>query len=175
MGRALELKTPRTAADMTAFRRLCWAYRDFLLSLPPEDSAIVRAVYTDDRYRAALDAAEAENRPPRGQMRLVLLDGRPVGCGTVQTIGPGDAEIKRVFVSPDAQGAGAGRALMRQLIEDCRTLGFDRILMDTGRVLTSAIALYDDLGFRRRGPYQPMPPEAQGRMLFFEMPLHPRT
>ena len=104
-------------------------------------------------------------------MRLVLKGGAPVGCGTVQTLAPGDAEIKRVWIAPEAQGAGAGRRLMERLIGDCRELGFRRILMDTGRALTAAQALYDRLGFRRRGPYQEMPEEIARLLVFYEMPL----
>jgi GNAT superfamily N-acetyltransferase len=162
---------PRTDAEMAAFRALSWDYRDFLLALPPPDGAIVRAAYPEERFRAILDAAERENRPPRGMMRLVLKDGVPVGCGTIQTLGPGDCEIKRVWIAPEVQGLGAGRALMERLIADCRELGFTRILMDTGTPLSQATKLYDSMGFSRRGPYQPMPPEAEGIMIYFELPL----
>jgi GNAT superfamily N-acetyltransferase len=156
---------------MEAFRRLNWAYRDFLLALPPPDVEMVRHAYPEEKYRAILAAADTENRPPRGIMRLALREGEPVGCGTVQSLGSGDAEIKRVYVAEAARGLGLGRRLMAQLVEDCRALGFRRILMDTGRLLGSAIALYDAMGFRRRGPYQDMPPGAEEVMIYFEMPL----
>jgi ribosomal protein S18 acetylase RimI-like enzyme len=118
-----------------------------------------------------LDAGETENRPPRGMMRLVMTQGKPVGCGTVQTLAPGAAEIKRVWIAPEARGLGAGRRLMEQLVTDCRALGFRRILMDTGTHLQTAGKLYDAMGFRRRGPYREMPPEAEGVMIYFEMTL----
>jgi GNAT superfamily N-acetyltransferase len=156
---------------MAAFRALNWEYRDFLLTLPPPGVDVVRAAYPDGKYRAVLDASEIENRPPRGMMRLALRDGTPVGCGTIQTLAPGDAEIKRVYIATAARGIGAGRRMMEQLVEDCRTLGFRRILMDTGEPLKTAAALYDDMGFRRRGPYQEMPPEAKGIMIYYEMTL----
>ena len=162
---------PRTSEEMAAFRRLNWSYREHLLTMPEPEAGFVRTVYTESRYRAMLDAAETENRPPRGQMRLALRDGMAVGCGTVQTIGPGDAEIKRVYIAPGARGTGLGRALMMRLIDDCRALGFRRILLDTGRPLTSAQALYDSLGFRRRGPYQPLPHGAESFLVFFEMEI----
>ncbi|MBF9058809.1 GNAT family N-acetyltransferase [Rhodobacterales bacterium HKCCSP123] len=171
MAPSLSLIEPRSEPEMAAFNRLNWDYRDLLLSLPPEYSAIVRKVYTEEKYAAVLAAGEIDNRPPRGIMRLAMLDGAPVGVGTVQTLRTGDAEIKRVYVTPQAQGAGVGRAMMDRLIADCRALGFARILMDTGKVMTAARHLYDGLGFRRRGPYQEMPPEADGRMVFYEMPL----
>ncbi|MBF9032013.1 GNAT family N-acetyltransferase [Rhodobacterales bacterium HKCCE3408] len=171
MDPALRFIAPETPDDLAAFRRLNWEYRDLLLSLPPEDAAVVTLAYPEAKYRAVLDAIETENRPPRGMMRLVMKDGAPVGCGTVQTFEPGTAEIKRVYIAEAARGTGAGRALMERLIADCRDLGFRRIVMDTGRVLTTAQALYDRLGFVRRGPYQDVPEIAEGRLVFYEMDL----
>jgi hypothetical protein len=60
---------------------------------------------------------------------------------------------------------------MEQLIADCRTLGFRRILMDTGQFLTTATALYDSMGFTRRGPYGDLPEDAAALRHFFEIPL----
>jgi len=168
---AVSFDIPEGDADMATVRALNWAYREVLLALPEEDRVIVNAVYTPEKYTAMLEAAETANRPPLGQMRLVRLNGTPVGCGTVQTLPGGEAEIKRVYIVPEAQGRGLGRRLMEVLIEDCRALGFARILMDTGIVLTGAQALYDSMGFRRRGPYQDLPPEAEGRIVFYEMDL----
>jgi GNAT superfamily N-acetyltransferase len=162
---------PRSASEMEAFRRLNWEYRDVLLALPPPHNAAVLAAYPEEKYAQILDAAETENRPPRGMMRLLTGDDGPLGCGTIQTIGDGDAEIKRVFIVPSAQGQGAGRRLMAQLVEDCRSLGFRRILMDTGVFLTKAVALYDSMGFIRRGPYADLPEDAIALRVFFEMPL----
>lgn len=171
MSAEVTFEIPEGAEAMAAFRELNWAYRDTLLALPDEHTIIARTLYTSDRFAALLDAADTAYRPPRGQMRLVRLGGRPVGCGTIQTLPTGEAEIKRVYVAPEAQGRGLGRRLMEVLIEDCRRLGFRRILMDTGVVLTRAQALYDSMGFRRRGPYQPLPPEAEGLIVFYEMDL----
>jgi GNAT superfamily N-acetyltransferase len=167
----LRIIEPRSAEEMEAFRRLNWDYRDYLLGLPAPHSDAVLAAYPEDRYIAILDAAETENRPPRGMMRLLMVEDQPLGCGTIQTIGDGDAEIKRVYIAPSAQGRGAGRRMMEQLIADCRTLGFRRILMDTGQFLTTATALYDSMGFTRRGPYGDLPEDAAALRHFFEMPL----
>lgn len=132
---------------------------------------MVRAACPKKKYRTVLEMAETHNRPPHGIMRLATIEGTAVGCGTIQRLSAKDAEIKRVYISPAARGIGAGRRIMEQLVADCRTLGFQRILMDTGRLQEAAIALYDDMGFRRRGPYQEMPLEADDIMIYFEMPL----
>ena len=167
----LRFITPESAEHRTAFERLNWAYRDYLMTFPEPMLTVVKRQYPEPKYRSLLAAGETENRPPKGIMRLALLDDVPVGCGTVQTIGDQDAEIKRVYVDAQAQGTGVGRARMGQLIQDCRALGFRRILMDTGGHMHKAASLYDSMGFTRRGPYQEMPPEADGLLLYFEMLL----
>lgn len=170
MGSAMALTfiEPRSAADRDAFAALNWAYRDYLLSFPEPALSIVKANYPEAKYRALL---AADMTPPSGINRLGCLDGRPVACGTVQTLAPGDAEIKRVYVSPAARGFGVGRELMLRLIEDCRAMRFRRILMDTGAHMTDARKLHTSVGFRERGPYQNVPPETDGLLTFFEMQL----
>ena len=165
------ISIPETPEEMDDFRRLNWDYRDFLFEAVGEDADIAFAAYPDAKYQALLDAADTLFRPPKGQMRLVKRGASAVGCGTIQTIAPGDGEIKRVYLTEAARGMGAGKRLMQVLIDDCRALGFSRILMDTARPLTAAAALYDHLGFQRRGPYQDMPDDIAARMLFFEMVL----
>lgn len=167
----LEIRAPETAADHDAIRALCWEYRAFLLTLPTETRALVRKVYARDGYAALLDRLEELHTPPQGVLRLALLDGTPVGCGMAHTLTPGTAEIKRVYLRDEARGKGAGFALMQALIAGCREQGFARIVMDTGHELTAAKALYLSMGFRLRGPYQQMPPEAEGHLVFFEMDL----
>lgn len=167
----LEIRAPESAADFDSIRALCWEYRAYLLTLPPAAQAIVRKVYARDRYAAILDRIEVIHAPPDGVIRIALLAGAPVGCGMAHRLSPDTAEIKRVFVRDVARGKGAGYAMMQSLIAGCRDQGFRRILMDTGNELKAAKSLYLSMGFRLRGPYQKMPPEAEGHLLFFEMDL----
>lgn len=167
----LEIKTPETVEETDHVRQMCWEYRDFLMSLGPEDVRIVTTFYPKDRYAALMAALEREHAAPAGGLKLALKDGAPVGCGMFHTVLPGAAEIKRVYVRDSARGLGAGRALMQALMDDCRARGFERIVMDTGRVQVAAQQLYLSLGFRLRGPYQEIPPETLDRLVFFEMTL----
>ncbi|MDA7430319.1 GNAT family N-acetyltransferase [Primorskyibacter aestuariivivens] len=167
----LRIITPDTEADIAAVRTLCWEYHGFLRALSPFDAEIVDMFYPAKKYAALMERLAEEHAPPDGFMSLALRDGEPVGCGMVHRLSPEDAEIKRVYVNEDARGTGAGFALMSALIEGCRDLGFARILMDTSKPLTAAQRLYTTMGFRPRGPYQEVPPIAEGHLLFFEMRL----
>jgi ribosomal protein S18 acetylase RimI-like enzyme len=168
----LTIATPESEADLDAVRALCREYRLMLLDLGPTERRIVETFYPEGKYEAMLARLGKLHSPPRGGLRLVRLSGEAVGCGMFHALAPGDAEIKRVYLSPAARGRGAGRALMEALVAQCRADGYRRILMDTGKPLRAAQALYDAMGFRRRGPYAEIPEFALPHMVFYEMALH---
>ena len=167
----LDISPARSDADFDAVRALCWAYRDFLLGLGGRDAEAVLHYYGEATYAALMDDLPRYHAPPDGEVLLARLDGAPVGCGMVHTFAPGMAQIKRVYLTEAARGQGGGRAMMEALIALCRVRGFERILMDTGARLETAVALYDRLGFKRRGPYQEIPEDLLDLLVFFEMEL----
>jgi GNAT superfamily N-acetyltransferase len=75
-------------------------------------------------------------------------DGAPVGCGGLRTLAPGVGEIKRMFVTPPARGAGVGRRLLRELEHRAAAHGHRSVRLLTTPVLSEAIALYDAEGYR---------------------------
>ncbi|AKO97239.1 Sortase [Marinovum algicola DG 898] len=167
----LRIISPRTPAELEAVRQLCWEYRAYLMSLSAFDAELVTLFYPEAIYAALMEQIAESHAPPHGFIRLAMLGESSVGCGMVHSLSPGSAEIKRVYVTDTTRGIGAGYALMQSLIAECRRLHFERILMDTSKPLVAAQRLYLSLGFRLRGPYQPVPPEAEGHLLYFEMTL----
>ncbi|HET7736246.1 MAG TPA: GNAT family N-acetyltransferase [Nocardioidaceae bacterium] len=97
-----------------------------------------------------------EVRPPRGATVVVFLDDQPVACGSVKHHGDW-AEVKRVWVSPDARGLGLARRIMADLEARAHAQGAAVIRLDTNRTLTEAIALYGKLGYREVQPYNDEP------------------
>jgi GNAT superfamily N-acetyltransferase len=167
----IEVIEAQTPGHFDAVRRLCWAYRDFLLSVGPESAQITETFYPEDQYTTLMGRLESEHARPDGAVKLALQDGRPVGCGMSHRIGSDIAEIKRVFVTTEARGTGAGYELMQALIDQCRDDGYRFIRMDTGKTLKPAIRLYLSLGFVLREAYYEVPPMVQAAVLFFEMDL----
>ena len=78
--------------------------------------------------------------------------GVALGCGAWQLQGDGSAELKSMFVLPQARGRGVGRAILAAIEE--RLHGRAAILrLETGVQQPEAIGLYESAGFHRRGPF----------------------
>lgn len=110
---------------------------------------------------AIVDAMMADlgaYRPPRGATVLAHdAGGRLVGTCFLRLVrpdGPAPAgEIKRLYVAPAARGHGLGRRLMDAIMDRAREMGVKTLLLDTGVYLTSAVRLYESLGFTDIAPY----------------------
>ena len=96
----------------------------------------------------APSASAADFRPPGGTFLVGFDDeGRPVAGGGVKRLGPGVAEIKRMYVLPDARGRGIARELLVALEDAARDLGYERVRLDTGAKQPHAEALYRSAGY----------------------------
>jgi GNAT superfamily N-acetyltransferase len=95
-----------------------------------------------------VDPAQFES--PDGAFLVAWLDGRPVGCaGWRSHNGDSVAEVKRMYVAPEARGRGVALALLRALEDSARTAGRKRIVLETGHRQPEAIALYVKAGYER--------------------------
>jgi ribosomal protein S18 acetylase RimI-like enzyme len=96
----------------------------------------------------------------------------PLGSVGLKDLGPLDgiptAEIKRLWVRPQARRHGLGVTLVRQALRLARDRGHHRVVLDTTADLASANRLYERLGFTPIAPYCHNPfPQAR----FFEFRL----
>lgn len=133
------------------------------------DIAAARALFRDYLDRLGIDLSfqdvEAEladlpgrYAPPRGTLLLARdLAGKAVGCVALRPLGKGDCEIKRLYVAPEAQGAGLGRRLAEAVLAEARAAGHRRVLLDTLATMTPALGLYRSLGFADIPPYYANP------------------
>jgi len=88
-----------------------------------------------------------EVRAPAGQFFLVYLRGEAIGCGAVKHHGGAPAEIKRMWIAPQARGLGLGRRLLDRLEAAARDAGARVAHIETSAVLTEALALYHATGW----------------------------
>ncbi|MGH8621732.1 MAG: GNAT family N-acetyltransferase [Burkholderiales bacterium] len=85
----------------------------------------------------------------RGGAFLVIVDaGETIyGCAGLYPLDAATAEIRKMYVLPQARGLGWGRRLLRSLIGHARWRGFDRLVLETAARLGAANALYRRFGF----------------------------
>jgi GNAT superfamily N-acetyltransferase len=136
----------------------------------PVAAALWRAYYTEvsDRWyllhegrRTDPDELEREIAadtgdglaPPKGRLLVARYDGEPAGSAGIRLVDTATAELKRVFVLPQARGKG-GAALLVEAAEDAaRALGAGRMILDTRSDLVEARALYARLGYTETEAY----------------------
>ncbi|SHN47020.1 GNAT family N-acetyltransferase [Cryptosporangium aurantiacum] len=112
---------------------------------------------------------------PRGRLLVARTDtGVVAGVGALKPVDDWVAEIKRMYVRPEARGQGIGRAILEQLLADARTIGYRTARLETVTFMREAQALYRSLGFQDRPIFDGNEAGLSGLesfMLFMELPL----
>lgn len=113
--------------------------------------------------------------PPAGRLLLATYQEsenceEAVGCVALRPWEQALAtcELKRLYVRSAFRGRGAGRKLLDMSIQEARSIGYAKIVLDTLPSMTEAHKLYRAAGFREIAAYQKNPiPGA----LFFALQL----
>jgi DNA-binding MarR family transcriptional regulator/GNAT superfamily N-acetyltransferase len=95
-----------------------------------------------------ISADAHELTPPAGLLLLARLGGEPVGCGALKFHRGKPAELKRMWVAPQARGLGLGRRLLSELERHARHAHVSVVRLETNRTLKEAIQLYRSSGYR---------------------------
>ncbi len=106
--------------------------------------------YGDD---GAGDFAPEDVLVPRSVFLVGRLNGRPVACGALRPVKPAVAEVKRMYVEPDARGRGIARRLLAELEGHARSMGYAAIRLETGVKQPESIRLYESAGCQRIANY----------------------
>jgi putative acetyltransferase len=92
------------------------------------------------------------NRP--GATFLVAWVGEEaVGCIALIPFTAGTGEVKRVFVEPAWRGRGISQALLAAIEEQARSMGYERVCLETGQPQVAAVKLYERAGYQRVAPF----------------------
>jgi DNA-binding MarR family transcriptional regulator/GNAT superfamily N-acetyltransferase len=104
-----------------------------------------------------ISAAPQELVPPAGLLLLARLREQPVGCGALKVHPNAPAELKRMWVAPEARGLGLGRRLLLELERHAQTAGAQTVRLETNRSLNEAIQLYRSSGYREVAAFNDEP------------------
>lgn len=74
-------------------------------------------------------------------------DDYPVGCGAIKAFSNEAMEVKRMFVPVRKRGQGIASAVLAALEVWAKELGYDKCVLETGKGLPEAIALYKKNGY----------------------------
>lgn len=87
---------------------------------------------------------------------MVAHGERPVGCGAFKPFDGDAVEMKRMFTMPGHRRQGIGSTVLHALEQWAMELGQVRRVLETGKNMTEAVALYGRHGYRlipNYGPY----------------------
>lgn len=99
-----------------------------------------------------IDAADFV--PPAGWFAVGYVEDRPVAMGGWRRREPGPlvpgstpAEIKRMYVVPEARGRGLSGLMLAAIEESAAAAGVDFLVLETGLAQPQAIGLYRGRGY----------------------------
>jgi DNA-binding MarR family transcriptional regulator len=155
-------------AAMTELERLL---RASMVSVAVEDPGTPEARWCIEQYFSELNArfdagfdpsrsipaAADELVPPAGLLVIARMQGHPIGCGALKFHPGAPAELKRMWVAPEARGLGLGRRLLAELERQAREAGTRVVRLETNRALKEAIQLYRSSGYREVAAFNDEP------------------
>lgn len=142
--------------------RMQLLYRDFVIrNWEPRDrnvaAEIIRSVLAEyglgwepqDADRDVLEVEQAY-QVPGGEFWVVENQTRLVGTAAYYPVARGEkaAEIRKMYLLPEARGQGLGQYLLQALEKAIANRGFQQIWIETASVLTEAVALYEKKGYQ---------------------------
>jgi ribosomal protein S18 acetylase RimI-like enzyme len=155
---------PSNATTEVALRPVTDADRDFLVGVygSSRDEELSQVEWAPGQREAFIrmqfDAQDADYRKhnPDGSFDVIEVEGRPAGRLYVDRR-PGDIRIVDISLLPEFRGAGTGKRLIEQLMDEAASSG--RILSIHVEIHNRAAHLYERLGFvvaAERGVYRRM-------------------
>lgn len=123
----------------------------------PKYVAAIQELYPDwgPQVPPTLTAEDVE--PPHGRWLVAYRDGEPVGCAALKRLDHDAAELKRLYVVPEARGAGIAKALIGRVEQIAREAEYTAIRLDTGSRQPQATALFHTSGYEPISDYNGNP------------------
>jgi GNAT superfamily N-acetyltransferase len=157
---AIDIRSAEDPASLAAARELVRAH--FQAHSTAHDAAAT------ERIVAELPAPYVA---PAGGFWVAWADGVALGCVALHGLTPDVAELKRMYVRPEARGRGVARRLAEHAIATAAARGYAHLRLGTLPTMHAAQRLYASLGFRPTAPYRAV---EFGETWFYELALATR-
>ncbi len=118
-----------------------------------------------------LAALPGKYSPPSGRLLMARQDDVPAGCVALVAHDAQTCELKRMYVRPAFRGHGIGGALVRTLLDEAQKEGFERMVLDSHKTMTSAHRIYAAYGFRETPAPEGFPEWLKPIVVFMEREL----
>jgi pimeloyl-ACP methyl ester carboxylesterase/GNAT superfamily N-acetyltransferase len=123
------------------------------MTLLPAYLAEIHALYPDWTPDVPPRLTAEDVEPPNGRWLIAYQGSKPIGSAALKRLDDDTAEVKRVYVAPEARGTGVARALLARLEEVARTAGYSRLRLDTGPRQPASVALLHSSGYKPIADY----------------------
>lgn len=131
----------------------------------PSQPDVLMLLQDAEAFAASLYPAESNHflsvdalREEHVRFLVARADGVAVGTGAI-VLNDGWAEIKRMWVAPEARGRGLSKAILADLEAHAQSAGISTIRLETGVDNHNALRLYERSGFKRCGPFADYTPD----------------
>ena len=140
-----------------------------------DEMELVRTLFREYQAHLGIDLCfqgfEAELAGLPGKYKAIWfaeVEGKIAGVVALRPLEEGIGEMKRLFVRPEFQGRGLGKALAEKVVEGARHEGYRALRLDTLSTMETAVALYRKMGFVDIAPYTVNPVDGA---MFLELTL----
>ncbi|SRR6266446_4604047 len=126
----------------------------------PRQDDVIRILSALDTYLQSLYPPESNYMlgiaalcAPDIRFWVARREGVAHGCGALQIAAAGYGEVKRMYVAPEARGAGLGRAILARIEDQAAREGLALMRLETGIYQAAARALYRSGGYAECAPF----------------------
>jgi len=99
-------------------------------------------------FAKELEQVENEYAPPHGALFLAFDEQKEaIACFAIRLWEGKICELKRMYIRKAFRGKGLGKKLLHTSIEKAKTLGYEKMRLDTLPSMQAAIKLYENMGF----------------------------
>lgn len=146
----IQLEEDVIAARLIVYRAV---YELQIIPCQSVQEAIATNALSDMNDMASMAQKYMNNR---GCFLVVKQDDMVIGMGGIKKFDDQACELTRFFFAPECRGKGMGKELMQALLQQAKTLGYTKVLLDIWNPETqiNAYNFYKKFGFYEIAPYK---------------------